>query len=41
MLQNHGVQQILSIVRPPSGQHDPKLRELVPTNFFDYSTIEP
>jgi uncharacterized protein YbjT (DUF2867 family) len=36
-----GVQQILSIVRTPSGQHDPKLRELVPTNFFDYSTIEP
>jgi uncharacterized protein YbjT (DUF2867 family) len=34
------VQQILSIVRSPSGQHDPKLRELVHTNFFDYSDIE-
>jgi len=35
------VQQILSIVRSPSGQHDPKLRELVHTDFFDYSAIEP
>jgi uncharacterized protein YbjT (DUF2867 family) len=35
------VQQILSIVRTPSGQHHPKLRELVHTNFFDYSAIEP
>jgi uncharacterized protein YbjT (DUF2867 family) len=35
------VQQILSIVRTPSGQQHPKLRELVHTNFFDYSTIEP
>jgi uncharacterized protein YbjT (DUF2867 family) len=34
------VQQTLSIVRTPSGQHHPKLRELVHTNFFDYSTIE-
>jgi uncharacterized protein YbjT (DUF2867 family) len=34
------VQQILSIVRSPSGQHDPKLRELVHINFFDYSDIE-
>jgi uncharacterized protein YbjT (DUF2867 family) len=33
--------QILSIVRSPSGQHDPKLHELVHTNFFDHSTIEP
>src|ERR1700737_4945108 len=33
--------QILSIVRTPSGQHHPKLRELVHSNFFDYSTIEP
>jgi uncharacterized protein YbjT (DUF2867 family) len=35
-----GVQQILSIVRTPSGQQHPKLRELVHTNFFDYSAIE-
>ena len=35
------VQQILSIVRTPSGQHHPKLRELVHANFFDYTTIEP
>jgi uncharacterized protein YbjT (DUF2867 family) len=36
-----GVHQILSIVRTPSGQQQPKLRELVHTNFFDYSAIEP
>src|SRR6266436_9457605 len=35
------VHQILSIVRTPSGQHHPKLRELVQTDFFDYSAIEP
>jgi uncharacterized protein YbjT (DUF2867 family) len=35
------VHQILSIVRTSSGQHHPKLRELIHTNFFDYSTIEP
>jgi uncharacterized protein YbjT (DUF2867 family) len=35
------VQQILSIVRTSSGQHHAKLRELIHTNFFDYSTIEP
>ena len=35
-----GVQQTLSIVRTPSGQHHAKLRELVHSNFFDYSTIE-
>jgi uncharacterized protein YbjT (DUF2867 family) len=34
------VQHILPIVRTPSGQHHPKLRELVHSNFFDYSTIE-
>ena len=36
-----GVQQILSIVRTPSGQQNPKLQELVHTDFFDYSAIEP
>ena len=35
------IQQVLSIVRTPSGQHDPKLRELVHADFFDYSAIEP
>jgi uncharacterized protein YbjT (DUF2867 family) len=35
------VQQILSIVRTPSGQHHAKLRELVHKDFFYYSTIEP
>jgi uncharacterized protein YbjT (DUF2867 family) len=35
------VQQILSVVRAPSGQHHAKLHELIHTNFFDYSTIEP
>jgi uncharacterized protein YbjT (DUF2867 family) len=35
------VHQILSIVRTPSGQQHAKLRELVHTDFFDYSTIEP
>ena len=34
------VHQILSIVRTPSGQQHSKLRELVHTNFFDYSAIE-
>jgi uncharacterized protein YbjT (DUF2867 family) len=34
------VQQILSIVRTPSGQHHPKLRELVHSNFLEYSAIE-
>jgi uncharacterized protein YbjT (DUF2867 family) len=35
------VQQILSIVRTPSGQQHTKLRELIHSNFFDYSAIEP
>ena len=35
------VQQILSIVRTPSGQHHAKLRELVHANFFNYSDIKP
>jgi uncharacterized protein YbjT (DUF2867 family) len=35
------VQQILSIVRTPSPQHEAKLRELVHTDFFNYSAIEP
>ena len=35
------VQQVLSIVRTPTNQQHPKLRELVHTDFFNYSTIEP
>jgi len=34
------VTRVLSIVRAPSGQRDPKLRELVHANFFDFSAIE-
>jgi uncharacterized protein YbjT (DUF2867 family) len=34
------VHQILSIVRTPTIQRDPKLQELVHADFFDYSTIE-
>jgi len=35
-----GVQQVLSIVRKPTGQQNPKLCELVLTDFFDYTPIE-
>ena len=35
------VHQILSIVRSPTSQQNPKLHELVHANFFDYSDIEP
>ena len=31
---------VLSVVRAPSGQRHPKLRELVHANFFDFSPIE-
>jgi uncharacterized protein YbjT (DUF2867 family) len=34
------VQEILSIVRTPSGQQHKKLRELVQADFFDFSAIE-
>jgi uncharacterized protein YbjT (DUF2867 family) len=34
------VHQILSVVRTPTQQQHPKLRELVHTDFFDYSAIE-
>jgi uncharacterized protein YbjT (DUF2867 family) len=34
------VERVLSIVRTPSGQRHPKLRELVHANFFDFSPIE-
>jgi uncharacterized protein YbjT (DUF2867 family) len=36
-----GVQQVLSIVRTPTHEQHPKLRELVHADFFDYSIIEP
>jgi uncharacterized protein YbjT (DUF2867 family) len=35
------VHQVLSIVRTPTNQKNPKLHELVHTDFFDYSTIKP
>jgi uncharacterized protein YbjT (DUF2867 family) len=34
------VESVLSIVRSPSGQRSPKLRELVHANFLDFSPIE-
>jgi len=34
------VERILSIVRAPSGRREPKLRELVHNDFFDFSAIE-
>ena len=40
-LLDSSVQQVLSIVRAPSGQQHAKLRELVHTDFFNYSAIEP
>jgi uncharacterized protein YbjT (DUF2867 family) len=35
-----GVKQVLSIVRTPTGQSNPKLRELVHADFLNYATIE-
>jgi uncharacterized protein YbjT (DUF2867 family) len=40
-LMDPDVYEILSIVRAPSGQQHPKLRELIHADFFDYSNIEP
>jgi uncharacterized protein YbjT (DUF2867 family) len=34
------VERVLSIVRAPTGQRNPKLRELVHNDFFDFSAIE-
>ncbi len=34
------VERVLSIVRAPTGRRDPKLRELVHRDFFDFSAIE-
>ncbi|HEX4019949.1 MAG TPA: NAD-dependent epimerase/dehydratase family protein [Acidobacteriaceae bacterium] len=35
-----GVEEVLSIGRSTTGQHDAKLREIVRTNLFDFSGIE-
>jgi uncharacterized protein YbjT (DUF2867 family) len=40
-LRDPDVKLILTIGRAASGQHHPKLRELVQQNLFDFSTIEP
>jgi uncharacterized protein YbjT (DUF2867 family) len=34
------VERVLSIVRAPSGRREPKLRELVHNDFFDFSAIQ-
>ena len=34
------VQRVLSIVRSPTGQQHAKLHEIVPTDFYDLSSIE-
>src|SRR3984957_1469972 len=34
------VQRVLSIVRSPSGQQHAKLHEIIPTDFYDLSSIE-
>lgn len=34
------VMYVVSVVRAPSGQRHPKLREIVHTNFLDFSSIE-
>jgi len=34
------VRQVLSLARSPTGQQNPKLREILVKNFFDFSTLE-
>ncbi|HEY3270434.1 MAG TPA: NAD(P)H-binding protein [Geothrix sp.] len=36
-----GVSQVVALVRKPSGQAHPKLREIVHDDFFDYRAVEP
>jgi uncharacterized protein YbjT (DUF2867 family) len=36
-----GVERVLSVVRAPTGQRDPKLEELVHADFYDYKAVEP
>lgn len=38
-LLDRDVTRVLSVVRAPSGQTDPKLRELVHNDFFDFTTV--
>ena len=38
-LLDRDVTQVLAVVRAPSGQTHPKLRELVHKNFFDFTTV--
>ena len=35
-----GVESVLSIARRPGGKQDPKLKEILHADFFDYSAIE-
>lgn len=35
------VERVISVVRKPTGAVDPKLRELVHSNFFDLAPVEP
>lgn len=39
-LRDPAVEAVLSVVRAPSGVQDPKLRELVHTDFLDYAGVE-
>ena len=39
-LLDRDVLHVLSVVRSPSGQQHPKLREVVHANFFDFSQVE-
>ena len=39
-LKDPTVTRVLAIVRRPTGRADPKLKELVHTDFFDYSAVE-
>ncbi len=36
-----GVERVLSVARRPSGKQDPKFKEILHADFFDYSAIEP
>jgi uncharacterized protein YbjT (DUF2867 family) len=40
-LHDSGVGLVVTIGRSPTNQHDPKLREIVHPNLFDYTSIEP
>lgn len=36
-----GVERVLSVARRPSGKQDPKFKEILHADFFDYAAIEP